>query len=382
MIESLEIAGFQCFETLALNGLARINVVTGSNASGKSALLEAVYLGANATAQAVQNIAVGRSLVQPTQGPIIGIGPIVLPSQSQLTLQSYFDHLFRRRQMKDTIETAPRINISYTDSDGVKYDLSIYYQAAGTDPTPMPIPIIRGIPSTPPIIFDRRKSPQPQPQSRLLPVTVNQFGQLQQLAAPPFGPATLIFGPDLTSGETDLVTWFSQLKVRNEVEPIIKFIQTEFPFVSDLEILAPTGANGIYASLGNKHYRLSTVSAGIYKIISILLACADTKNGIIIIDEIENGIYYEKYKAMWKIVYDFAKRTNNQIFVTSHSAECLEALVPVIDGNEKDFTLLRTERGDEQTIVRHISGTSLKAALRRQGEIRGVTIAGKTPSNP
>jgi hypothetical protein len=209
----------------------------------------------------------------------------------------------------------------------------------------------------------------------VIQVTVNQFGQLQQTISSHFGPAIAIFGSYINYAEVDNVIWFSQLKERNAANEIINFLKEEFPFVLDLEVLAPAGANGLYATLSDgSRRRLSAVSAGINKIVTILLATAFIREGIILIDEIENGIFYEKYSAVWRILYRFALDTKNQIFVTSHSDECLRALPDVIGDNINDFCLLRAEYEAGKSVVRHISGASMKAALNRDVEIRGATI--------
>jgi recombinational DNA repair ATPase RecF len=44
MIESIGISNFRCFESIRLQDCRRINVVVGRNASGKTALLEALFL--------------------------------------------------------------------------------------------------------------------------------------------------------------------------------------------------------------------------------------------------------------------------------------------------------------------------------------------------
>ena len=43
MIQSIEIENFRCFEKTEVNGFRRINLITGKNNSGKTALLEAFY---------------------------------------------------------------------------------------------------------------------------------------------------------------------------------------------------------------------------------------------------------------------------------------------------------------------------------------------------
>src|SRR5271166_6060768 len=45
MIERLTIRNFRCFESLDLQKFARVNIVVGENASGKTAFLESLFFG-------------------------------------------------------------------------------------------------------------------------------------------------------------------------------------------------------------------------------------------------------------------------------------------------------------------------------------------------
>jgi len=47
MIEKFEIIKYKCFNDFTLEGLSRINVISGKNNVGKTALLEAFYLPVN-----------------------------------------------------------------------------------------------------------------------------------------------------------------------------------------------------------------------------------------------------------------------------------------------------------------------------------------------
>jgi hypothetical protein len=374
MIESLDIHNFRCFEKVSLKGLKRVNVITGSNASGKTALLEAVYLGARASGDAVLTLNNMRGLT--TGAMILGpFGMMPMP-QAALTVQGHFDHYFRSKRANGEIKSAEKFEINYTDTEEIRYALAVYYKTEGG----APIPVIfspAGPPTSNVVIFDRSKTGKVQ-EAAQLPITIGQNGQLQHPPIHHLGPATFIFGPVSHSSEPDNVMWFSQLKEKNGASDLINFFSREFPFIDGLEILAPSGANGIYAILKDgMRRRLSVVSSGIYKIMSALLACEAVSKGIILIDEIENGIYYEKYEAIWKTLYQFAEDTGNQVFVTSHSDECLKALPDAIGDKVDDFCLLRTERENGACVVRYSSGTSMKAALQGSNEIRGASFGAK-----
>ena len=49
MIEALRVENFRSFKLLQLSKLKRVNIIVGGNASGKTALIEAIKLGLDAT---------------------------------------------------------------------------------------------------------------------------------------------------------------------------------------------------------------------------------------------------------------------------------------------------------------------------------------------
>jgi len=55
---------------------------------------------------------------------------------------------------------------------------------------------------------------------------------------------------------------------------------------------------------------------------TILAGSIDT----IFIDEIENGIHYSKLKDIWKAIIEIVQKENIQLFVTTHDKETIEAL--------------------------------------------------------
>mgnify|MGYP006193319713 FL=1 len=44
MIKDIEISNFRCFEHTKIEGFERVNLIGGKNNSGKTALLEAIFL--------------------------------------------------------------------------------------------------------------------------------------------------------------------------------------------------------------------------------------------------------------------------------------------------------------------------------------------------
>ena len=377
MLQSFEVRNFRCFDKVELKDLKTVNVITGDNASGKSTLLEAFSFGLKAMPDHILWLNQLRGII--STGIINPMFPFaaIHPAMAPQNFKNTWEHWFRSFTKDGKTELSDNISIRYTDTDKKTYSLDVSF---GGSPVPVmpPAQIAETAPtkSIIPIVFERKVNGALTKQF----VTLNPQGVIQlRPTLPPLGPGVFIFTSVINYSETDSAAWFSQLQTgpdadRNKVEQIVGFITQNFPLITGLQVLSPNGMQGMYASMQSGEIRrLQLVSSGIYKIITILLACASLRNGVILIDEVENGIFYEKYGFVWSVLYKFAKESGNQLFITSHSAECLESLAQVIGDNVDDFSLLRTERENGKYMVRHISGASMKAALKRKSEIRGTS---------
>lgn len=367
MIESFKLQNFRCFSALELTNLKRVNVITGANSSGKSALLEALLCAARGTPDAL--------LVTNALRSVGIIGPH--------NFRALWDHLFYAAKGYGIQRTADKIEFNYIDTDQNKYSVEIKFAELGPIPQPQPQPSVIGRSAglsteapTPLLISRSVTSADGDPENTSTNITLNSQGQIQGSSiVSNLGPAVFLFSSVMDYAEVDNVVWFSQLRQKGMHKELVRFIRDQFPFIADIEVLAPFGSSGLFASLKSGGVRrLQLISSGINKIITILLACANATNGVILVDEIENGIFYEKYEFMWSVLYKFAQRFSCQLFVTSHSLECLQNLAPVIGDNVDDFSLIRTERQNGKCIAYQISGAAMAAALSGKNEIRGATV--------
>jgi AAA15 family ATPase/GTPase len=51
-------------------------------------------------------------------------------------------------------------------------------------------------------------------------------------------------------------------------------------------------------------------------------------SGVVLFDEIENGIHYHSMSAVWGSLVKQCRKNKVQLFATTHSRECLEAILP------------------------------------------------------
>ena len=98
-------------------------------------------------------------------------------------------------------------------------------------------------------------------------------------------------------------------------------------------------------------------------IISSLILTDDFR--VILIDEIERGIYYKNYRKLSEIIIELCKDNPNiQLFITTHSKEFLEVFNESLLEFEKDnFSLFSLRNKKEKLDVVHYTSEELKDTL-------------------
>jgi AAA15 family ATPase/GTPase len=80
----------------------------------------------------------------------------------------------------------------------------------------------------------------------------------------------------------------------------------------------------------NDEYRdITEFGDGLKHYISIICALYACENGYLFVDEIENGIHYSQLDRLWELILTLSKKTNCQVFATTHSKEMLESFARV-----------------------------------------------------
>jgi AAA15 family ATPase/GTPase len=75
---------------------------------------------------------------------------------------------------------------------------------------------------------------------------------------------------------------------------------------------------------------------GFNRIFAIVLAIANYPQGVVLIDEIENGLHFSALERLWSAVHEMAVKTDVQIVATTHSLECVRAALSTAKGQGGD----------------------------------------------
>jgi len=144
--------------------------------------------------------------------------------------------------------------------------------------------------------------------------------------------------------ELDQHQRFDELQTKKQIPRLIKVLKQ---IDSSIESLTLGEGGIIKCDVGLRQLiPINLLGSGLAKILSILLAIATTENGIVLIDEIENGLYYSSQRKLWDAIFEFAKEYNVQIFASTHSIECIRALSEShakLEKGKDNFRLFRME---------------------------------------
>lgn len=111
---------------------------------------------------------------------------------------------------------------------------------------------------------------------------------------------------------------------------VLNFMKKMDKFIEDIELTEDNGIKRflVRSSEPTKEILdLRKYGEGIQRIYSLALSFMANRNGVIVIDELEVGIHYTLLLEVTKFIQELCEEFNVQVFVTTHSKECIEAFV-------------------------------------------------------
>jgi AAA15 family ATPase/GTPase len=363
-LESIKIQNFRGFDNLEINNFSKINVLLGENNSGKTSILESVFLLSGiSNPQLSLNINLWRGLpvdksvlkyifnnLEMKNKPVIK-GRFSSKIDRKLEISPVFDKNVVSKEIDNGSQddSAPVLSaISTPDMEGVEYSFSI------------------------------KKGHEPQKSFKTWLRFVNERGvnQIKQIVSSQYKEdivSTFLFSQVIDNGLSDAI---KSLFVAKKEEILNKLLNQFDNKIKGLYALP----NGIYIDKEGISERipLQLMGNGIRRFLNIAatIATNNTQNCICLIDEIENGLHYKSQELMWQTLFTLTRAANIQLFITTHSQEMLQSLTNTLkqsknsdmQNNVKVFSIVNTLKEGFQSYSRSYEGLDL--ALENDMEIR------------
>lgn len=377
LIENLSIRGFRGFSDLTISTFGKVNLITGKNNTGKSSLLEAIRLlvnrGSLDTIQSILNYREeSNEFFNANRDRLVNdFGPF-------RNLFTGFPDLntgateFSIKVTGGISSFIPSLSISTTwaieDRDPDRNFLS--YKPAVPD---LFGDLIGGMPALE-ITRGERK--------QILPLQHVRDLAKRSIRPLPFGEGTteairsIYLDPFSSRTTGQLSMLWDAIALTDAQKEVVKAMQLISPEIQDVSMIGSGESRArprtaiVKSTNFNSPVPLRTFGDGVNRLFGIILSLCNAKNGVLLIDEFENGLHHSVQTAIWKTIFRLASDLNVQVFTTTHSSDCIQSFQEAATESPQDGILIRLTRKGDKVIPTIFQEKELEVANQYEIEVR------------
>ena len=116
---------------------------------------------------------------------------------------------------------------------------------------------------------------------------------------------------------------------------------------------------------------IGSMGDGIWRMLGLALAVVASGKGILLIDEVDTGLHHSVMDDMWRFLNECSKKFNVQIIATTHSRDCYQSLATICREDvieQSEVTIQRIERDRSEAVA--YSEAEIIVAAERDIEVR------------
>lgn len=364
MISELSVRNYRGFQDFSLRRCSAVNLFVGKNNTGKSSLLEALYLYAcRMDVEVLQSIAVRR-------------GEVIEDPRGREVFSVDLSHFFNGHRIKNS--RAPSISssgVSYAvkvdDAETIASDIELLRFDEPAPSVRQPLHSLK--------IVESRNGADKDIQE----VTVFEQGGVSATRRNYNAVAARrkyhFLAPDSLDNYTLARLW-NNILVSREEDSIVRALQILDDKVTSVAFLSGDPYSGRFVSKSAmgfvvgmegvaRRIPLGSLGDGMKRLMAIAAALSCAKNGAVFIDEIDSGLHYSAMRDLWRLVLRTAGSNNVQVFASTHSLDCIRGLsVLTEEALYRDFSLYSVNSADRQAV--HYSAEEIPRIIRNEIEVR------------
>lgn len=335
MISRIRIKNFRSFKDIEIGPFNRVNLIAGLNNTGKTGLLEAIFL----------CLSVNNGRMQASNNKL---EPRLLPnlfrvfSNSADANQNFWRWLIRDKDAENIA------TIELNEESPARQKGIVLATANGNRPLPMQI-------------AGR--------QTNLGGITASLMAQG---ASVPFDTIGAIFSSHPSDPVQDAIDYNRVIlkRAKKKAESLLRNIDPRLESVEALQ--TGTGSPLIYADIGlPEMIPVTHLGEGFCRLLAIYSEILAGEAKVLLIDEIENGLHHSVLPIVWKGLIAAANELDVQIFATTHSAECIFAADQAARESEPyELALIRLDRSDGDIKATVMDRNTLETARKFDWELR------------
>ena len=352
MIKQVNLENFRGFNSIELSDLGKITIISGRNNSGKSSVLEGIFLALDY--RAPDSFAILNS--------VRGLPGLTSPA---VLWEPLFFNLLKKNDIS--------INLKFEDRElKLKYSWDDAFALAN---------------ETPAVLNQFISSAQPtyslkfnfvygdlSENGHFIMGAQGIFRNMEREQSP-FTPLPVIqyFHSSRSNSNALIAELFGIAVRKNKKSQIIEILKIIDDSISDMAAVVSLDQSQLYANVRGQWLPLRLAGDGFDRLLLIIAALIAYPDSILMIDEIDAGFHYSVYDKFWEAVMSVAKEQNCQLIATTHSYECLDSAVNTVKrgGMQDDFCYFRLGKNKNgESIAYRYSADLLSSATDDNLEVR------------
>lgn len=350
MFKKVRIQNFRQFKDLTLDNLAQINLITGANNTGKTSLLEAILMHVSPTnPEVILTIARLRDMETVLADGLGAWGWVFRDGAAAepIVIES---HDWMNNRVTQRIVTSSGLQVPQTNFSAGNGATGTYEPVITTSVRPLHSLVSE---------FEDLQGHHGSSRIRLDGGTTTIEHGAGEFIFKSF------YLPTRSAPPTSSAQIFSRVVLANREDDVVGVLQVVDDRLRRLRVLDTGTGPSVHADFGDGRFLPITIAGGGFsRILTLASVIIDTAGGIVLIDEIEDGLHYSVLPLVWRAIVEAALTYSVQVFATTHSWECLEAAVKGSEEHEGSLAFYRLEREGDNIEVVQGSDSRLRSAVR------------------
>lgn len=166
---------------------------------------------------------------------------------------------------------------------------------------------------------------------------------------------------------------FAQIVANKKEQKILSILQEIDPRIKDIQLVGTE----LLVDIGeSQRLPINMMGDGLRKLLFIIVSIYQCRNGLLLVDEIDNGLHFTAMEVLWKAVLKASADNNVQLVATTHNIDSLKGLAKVLKQPEYseygsdvcEFKLIKKD--DASVVAVKYDYDSFEYAVNQELEIR------------
>ena len=170
--------------------------------------------------------------------------------------------------------------------------------------------------------------------------------------------------------QTNIVENLTEIIRNKQEKEIVEALQIVEPRITDVQL----AGRKVMVDVGlPARLPINVLGDGVRKVLAVILSIYRCRNGVLIIDELDNGLHFSVMPQLWEVILYMCRKHHTQIFASTHNMDLVKSLVKAAGQSAQTpqvaaYKLIRKD--DDELVALRYSAEELAYAIGQGMEVR------------